>query len=95
MRKFVVSAAASLCLLAAPAAAEEVTLYVKYSDLDLASADGVETLETRIAAAVKAVCAKPEIMRDLKSMQAWESCKADATARAMAQVEDTVELAGL
>jgi UrcA family protein len=98
MRKFVVSALASLALAGiAPVAAAtgDVTLQVKYSDLNLASAEGIEALEARIETAVKAVCAKPEIMRELKSMQAWESCKADATAKAMAQLEKTVELASL
>jgi UrcA family protein len=87
MRKFVISAVTVL--------AEDFTLYVKYSDLNLASAEGVETLEARIEAAVKSVCAKPEIMLDLKSMEAWQSCKAAATAKAKAQLEKTVELAAL
>ena len=102
MRKFVVPAArctfwAAICLAAAaaPAAAEGITLYVKYSDLNLASAEGVETLEARIAAAVKTVCAKPEFIRDLKSMAAWESCKASAAVKAREQVETTVQLARL
>lgn len=98
MRKFVVTAASALCLAgiaAAPAAAEEVTLHVKYSDLNLASPEGVETLESRIATAVKTVCAKPEFIRDLKAMVAWESCKTETTAKARAQVESTVQLARL
>jgi UrcA family protein len=97
MRKFVVSAAAvlSLAAAAAPAMAEDFTVYVKYSDLNLTSAEGVETLESRIAVAIKSVCAKPETIRDLKSMQAWESCKATASAKARAQLEKTVELASL
>jgi UrcA family protein len=97
MRKFVVSAltVAGLAAFAAPATAEDYTVYVKHSDLNLASAEGVETLEARIATAVKSVCAKPETSRAIKPMQAWEACKADATAKAKAQVEKTVELASL
>jgi UrcA family protein len=94
MRKFVVSAAA-LCLAATPAIAEDFTLYVKYSDLNLTSAEGIETLEARIATAVKTACAKPDMILDLKSMDAWESCKADTTAKARAQLARTVELAAL
>jgi len=98
MHKLVVSAAASLLAMgiaAVPAAAETVSVSVKYADLNLASAQGVETLESRIAIAVKDVCAKPETIRDLKSMAAWESCKAEAAAMAREQVETTVQLASL
>jgi UrcA family protein len=97
MRKFVVSAVTVLGLAAAtaPATAEDVTVSVKYSDLNLTSAEGVQTLEARIAAAVKTVCERPETSRELKSMQAWDSCKSAATAKARAQLEKTVDLASL
>jgi UrcA family protein len=89
---------ATLCLAgiaSVPAAAEDVTVYVNHSDLNLTSAEGVKTLEARIAAAVKSVCARPETILDLKAMSAWESCKADASAKALAQIAKTVELARL
>ena len=97
MRNLVVSAITAIGLAAAcaPASAEEVTRYVKYSDLNLASTEGIETLDARIAAAVKSACAKPETIRDLKTMAAWENCKAEAAAKAREQVKTTVELASL
>lgn len=75
--------------------AAETSVTVSYSDLDLTSTQGVETLEARIAAAVKSVCARPDFIRDLKAMSAWERCKAGAETRARAQLETTVQLARL
>jgi UrcA family protein len=98
MRNLVVPALAAICLagaFAAPAAAADiVTVKVGYSDLDLASADGKDALETRIAAAVKTACAKPDT-RSLKSAQAWQSCKDSAASSAAEQFEKTIEFAGL
>ena len=97
MRKFVVSAltAIGLAAAAAPAAAEDLTVYVTYSDLDLGTAEGIETLAGRIASAVSSACARPESMRNLKAMVAWESCRSAATESAYSQLETTVELASL
>ena len=95
MRKFVVPAFAALTLAATqPVSAEPVTVKVAYSDLDLATPTGVATLESRIASAIKTACEKPD-MRDLRAMQAWSACVADAKAKADAKVEEKVQLASL
>lgn len=98
MRNFVVPALAALCLSSvaiAPAAAEELTVKVAHAELDLSTTAGKKTLETRIAAAIKTACAKPETIRDLKAMQAWESCKIGASASAYEQVEQVARVASL
>jgi UrcA family protein len=96
MRKLVVPAFAALSLatFAQPATAEQVVVKVAYADLDLASPSGVATLQARIAGAVKTACAKPDL-RDLKSMQVWSVCVADAKAKADAKVKEKVQLASL
>lgn len=69
---------------AAPAAAEdEVSVSVDFADLDLTV--GSAALARRIDAAVKEVCAKPDI-RNLKAMTAWEECKASARIGALDQL---------
>lgn len=75
-------AAASVSLLAvAPAAAEEFTVEVPYSDLDLSSPTGARTLAQRVDAA----CERPDI-RDLKAVSAWQACKDSARNSAMEQL---------
>ena|SRR5687768_13675554 len=58
----------------APAAAQDSQVVVTYGDLNLATTAGVQTLDARLEASVKAVCGRPDI-RDLKSNAAWEQCK--------------------
>ena len=89
MRKSIVTILAALALSgmsAAPAAAEdEVSVSVDFADLDLTSSAGSAALDRRIDAAVKEVCAKPDI-RNLKAMTAWEECKASARIGALDQL---------
>ena len=90
MRKSIVTVLAVAALaggLATPALAADdtVTVTVTYADLDVADPAGAETLSKRIDTAVDKVCARPD-MRDLKSMAAWEECKADAMSGALEQL---------
>lgn len=74
--------AASLSLVAvAPAAAEEFTTQVTYSDLDLASPAGAKVLAQRVEAA----CEKPDI-RNLSAMSAWQQCRESTRNSAMEQL---------
>jgi UrcA family protein len=74
--------AASLSLFAvAPAAAEEFSVQVPYSDLDLASPTGAKVLAQRVDAA----CERPDI-RDLTAVAAWNQCKDTARTSAMEQL---------
>ena len=84
MNKFALGAivAASVSLLAvAPAAAEEFTVQVPYSDLNLASPSGAKVLAQRVDSA----CERPDI-RDLKAVSAWQACKDTARNSAMEQL---------
>ena len=84
MTKFAISAilAASLSLVAAaPAAAEDFSTQVSYSDLDLASPAGSKVLAQR----VEAVCARPDI-RDLGAVSTWQQCKSAVRDSAMEQL---------
>ena len=98
MRNLLVTALAAATLagaFAAPAAAADiVTVKVGYSDLDLDTESGKDVLETRIAAAVKVACAKPDT-RSLRSAQAWQSCKESASSSAAEQFEKAIEVASL
>jgi len=84
MTKLALSAilAASASFLAvAPAAAEEFTVQVPYSDLKLDTASGAQTLAQRVTSA----CERPDI-RNLKAMTAWQQCKDTALNSAMEQL---------
>lgn len=91
MRKSIVTCFAALAAsvaFAAPAAAEDLataTVVVPYGDLDRAAPADAAKLDQRIEAAVEEVCTKPDI-RNLKSMLAWEECKAGARAGALEQL---------
>lgn len=97
MRSLVVTAFAAMCLsgaFAAPAAAEEVTVSVSHGDLDLTTEAGRKALETRVAAAIKVACVKPD-SRDLKTMQSWESCKSAAKSGAEEQLAKSFAFASI
>jgi len=74
-------AASVSVLTVAPAAAEEFTVQVPYSDLKLDTASGAQTLAQRVTAA----CERPDI-RDLKAVTAWQQCKDVALNSAMEQL---------
>ena len=87
MKKLSIAAAIAVTLsslAAAPAVAQE-TFAVHYGDLDLTTPTGVQVLDQRLAAGVKAVCDRPDI-RDLKSMVAYEQCKDAAMTSANEQL---------
>jgi UrcA family protein len=103
MRKPIVTVLAALAVSVAgavpAAAADEVTVSVVFDDLDLAAPAGSAALDRRIDAAVKEVCAKPDI-RNLKAMTAWEECKATARLGALDQLSiippyEGVDLVGM
>lgn len=72
----------------ATAQSEDVpSVTVRYADLDLGSAAGVNTLYHRISNAAKAVCPNPDI-RDLNALTAAEHCQDQAIARAVQQVNN-------
>ena len=77
MTKLAIASAVAVALssiAAAPAVAQETQLVVSYADLDLNTTAGVQTLDQRLEAGVKAVCGRPDV-RDLKSGVAFEQCK--------------------
>lgn len=77
MNKLAIASAVAVALssiAAAPAAAQETQLVITYADLDLNTTAGVQTLDQRLEAGVKAVCGRPDI-RDLKSGVAFAQCK--------------------
>jgi len=90
MLKFAIPALAVLSL-AAPATAKEIddrSVTVTFADLDLASDAGLATLQGRVQAAVKEVCARPSI-RDLAAVATWRKCRADALDQAARQIAET------
>jgi UrcA family protein len=87
MRKYLIPALAALALSggAYAKAPTYATERVSIGDLDLASPEGVTTLEERISAAAEKVCHRA-FVRDLRSTAKVNECKDIAIAGAMEQV---------
>ena len=86
--------AASLSTLTAvPAAAQDASVTVAYSDLDITSPAGAQTLAQRFEAGVDAVCARPDI-RDVKAMSEFSACKTAAVSSATQQLNNAGALFG-
>jgi len=72
---------------ATPDAAPSVT--VSYSDLNLASAKGIDTLYARVAAAAQQVCAPGGVdIRDLQAFAIERACVNQAIANALRDLPD-------
>jgi UrcA family protein len=93
----VTSIAASLIVLGSAAAvttaqaADEnapLTKVVSYGDLDLNTAEGARTLQSRIHGAANTVCAPLE-SRNLAQKSLWHACYNQAIASAAAQIDST------
>ncbi len=78
---------------AATAGDDVPSVVVKYSDLNLATQDGVNHLYRRLMAAARQVCPDAPI-RDLGAMSRAEQCRNEAVARAIRQI-DNPQLAAL
>jgi UrcA family protein len=59
---------------------------VRFADLDLARAEGVAALYTRLSGAAREVCAPLE-SRELERARRFRACVADALATAVAEVD--------
>jgi UrcA family protein len=75
----------ALILVAAPAAAEEMTLRVVYADLDLSNEYEVAALKARIADAADEACAPAKDW--VLSTASVAVCKTTLTRKALAEVE--------
>lgn len=81
------SLAATATSFAAPPSAEAPSVVVRYGDLNLATAVGVDTLYRRISNAARQVC--PDVYsRDLSTVAAGERCQADAVTRAVHELNN-------
>lgn len=79
--------------LAAPAAAETVTVRVGYSDVDVATPEGRAALEARIDARLKKACALGGAARyTLGRVVIDNACLADARTAAKAEIERVAAL---
>ena len=78
--------AASLSLIAAvPASAQEASATVFFGDLDLSSAAGAATLNTRLLGAIEQVCERPSV-RDMRNGAVFNDCKDAAMSNALSQL---------
>lgn len=96
MNRIALSAAlaVSLSTLAAvPAAAQDASVSVAYSDLDIATPAGAQALAQRFQAGVDAACARPDI-RDVKAMAEFSACKSAAVTSATQQLNTAGALFG-
>jgi len=80
-------AAAPMSFAAPQGAAAVPSVAVNYTDLNLASSAGVDALYHRISVAARAVCPNPDI-RELAALSAAESCRVEAVARAVREVNN-------
>ncbi len=91
MGRLIFSVAAVLAVaVGAPASAETRTTLVQYSDLDLASPEGVQTLERRLRNAARQVCGAARI-RPLKERMEYHQCIDEAGATAEEQMAAITE----
>ena len=73
---------------AAPPADAAPSVRVPYGDLNLASAQGVNTLNARVSAAARQVCSADGVdLRDLQASAAERSCESKAIANAEHEVQ--------
>lgn len=88
-----VIAAAILAGSAAPALAETVpSVVVSYQDLNLATPEGRQALEARIAVAVDTVCDRPHRV-SVTAGHAWAECRELAAADAQKQAGQVIAAA--
>ena len=91
MHKLIIPALAALSLtVALPAQAEEASLEVQYSDLDLTTPQRIERLNGRIEAALDKVCGQL-VVRDLKVAASQKKCREQTAQTAFADVARVVE----
>jgi UrcA family protein len=81
----IITAAAAGVADAAGAATEVPSVVVRFTDVDLATDQGVRSLYTRIARAAHAVCPDAPI-RDLNAAAQSRACQQQAIARAVREV---------
>lgn len=78
----------ALSLIAAPAAAETVTVRIAYGDVDVTSAEGRAALEARIDVKLRKACKVESNTRYTFGRSTIDSqCVADARVAALAEVE--------
>jgi|SRR5690606_8337516 len=87
MRKYILPALAAAALAGTVSAKtpQQASTTVSFGDLDLATAEGAATLESRISAAASDVCGRP-LVRDVLSGANFAKCRKLAIAGAMKQV---------
>jgi UrcA family protein len=86
-------AADALILAPSLAEAQTVSVAVRYDDLKMDTPAATEVLERRVAVAARQVCGGEPDIRDLDRRPAFDACRADATQRALAQLQTTRALA--
>ncbi len=77
----------------APVEVTSVTSHVSYADLDLTKASDAAELKKRIADSARSACEHLYAMRvgtELKPVTSTRTCIKEATAEAMAQVNDVI-----
>ncbi|GEM_PF-1858566 len=62
------------------------TAFVEHADLNIASEQGMETLQNRVRAAVRKVCPRPETVRPISQQMDFLNCREEANADAQQQI---------
>jgi UrcA family protein len=88
---------ATMLSFAAPVLAEtdgvSMTHIVRYSDIDLGTANGRQILDHRVNVAINSMCAEP-ILGSREEIQAFQDCRADARAQAATKVSALLAMVG-
>lgn len=88
MNRIAIIAAAAVStslLVAAPAAAEEVSVEVFFGDLNTRSDAGVKTLAERVKKGVSDACERPD-NRNLRAGAEWQECRESALTQVAEQL---------
>lgn len=88
MKNFIIDVAIATTLVVvgvAPAMAQAQPVTVAYADLDIHSAQGVETLEQRVEAGIRKACERPDI-RQVRGMRDYQTCVENVREQAAEQL---------
>lgn len=87
MKTLLIAAVAALAAGTTVTAQEAPTRVVSYGDLDLTSAAGRATLDSRVNAAAKMVCGNLLQTNDLRAMSTYRACRHQAVTVALASID--------
>ena len=88
---------ATMLSFAAPVLAEtdgvKMIHTIRYTDIDLSTQSGRQTLERRVEVAINSMCAEP-VLGNHEEIQAFQDCRANARTQAATKVDALLAVVG-